>query len=1141
MDFAGWLRRDPSSSDPDDPNYDPDARGVGEIPIGDVMFLGIFIWVLAYCVYSRGNNMKKKKKLYPSIVVFCSFWLLSMAGSNLQAQTTTTTSVQVTYGSLTGNTGTFNPTIPSGITNLQGQLWGAGGSGGAARACGYNAAGTDPYVACAASGGGGGEYNTFNFGTYAGSLTITVGQGNTGQAGDGNIECRNDKYYDNIVNTYDSYKSHECVQASAGAYSRVVGSSTVTANGGQGGWSSAIDANAAHGYGSGDLPSGSDASSTGGAGGTGGGGTSGSNGGAGAASQSGQSYSSTGGYGGSSPNGGAQVNMTGGSTEGATTGNGGNFPGGGGAGGSARGRDGGCDVGDGGSGANGQVIITFSYSKVLPVIDGNPVRELTPGATFYLTVNSAASATQDYQWFKDGVEISGQTGTALEVSAPGEYTVQTKNKVTETINFTGAVSVSLSDNNDVSSVIGTTLTVGSINEWSESAVVKVVSVPAETGISVWSPNYAGHSGTNVTDSTNWFDNRNWYPGNVPTETSRVYIPSYDLVNGGQIICFPYLPAPTLTDTAKCERIYIMHGAEIGNPQYLKYNGAFFQYNLGLDGPVAQTFATKTELDGFITNFPTEYDHLMLSAGMSQLHELERGQWHLLSAPMRSVLSGDYAFGGVPRTFIRKFDADTTLQGSAFKGNWTDYYTSQVVPLAAAEGFAVWINDYQDKMYYRETETGLDENAMGFGFPSSRTVGLSQINGILEFPYSDINHVLQFDKHQLAHRTHTLDGVQRTVFYYYQMENLALRNSTEGPIQRGNPEYFNFDAANGQANGSGIVQYTINQGAQSSIALIGNPFPTTIDFDQFINDNPGKIKNGYTTWTGTSFDSYLQVIGTGSTTTLTKYIAPGQGFLVELLSASAALSFNPATLSVRRTPSATSVLHSIEVPASIITIEVSNKEGSRQTFIVQNDNGQTTVSDWDMSKIITSFRAFPEVYTLKNQAEGRPLGVVNNVIPKKVEMLIPVGIATTASGKLHFSLSGMEKFDGKVIFVDAQSGETDISGSDLFEYNTDYTPAKNSNNEVLACENRFFIRVSSQTAVNSIDKSDVVVRASTGDWGIRFYSNYPIQSLALYDIQGRLIHENTTVKAFTYDVNCKGKFFVAKVVTDFGVKQLKIIR
>ncbi|MDR0798325.1 MAG: T9SS type A sorting domain-containing protein [Dysgonamonadaceae bacterium] len=119
----------------------------------------------------------------------------------------------------------------------------------------------------------------------------------------------------------------------------------------------------------------------------------------------------------------------------------------------------------------------------------------------------------------------------------------------------------------------------------------------------------------------------------------------------------------------------------------------------------------------------------------------------------------------------------------------------------------------------------------------------------------------------------------------------------------------------------------------------------------------------------------------------------------------------------------------------------------------------------------------------------------------------------------------------------------ITGLITFDYDAHYTPAKNDKDETLACENRFYLLILNSTNdLQSIDKSDWTVGAIRENSNIRFYSNYPMQSISVYDLQGRLVAEKMNINS-TVDFiqSIKSQMYIAKVVTDRGVKYLKVIR
>lgn len=1138
--------------------------------------------------------MKKKiLKIVHSvgIAIICSVFFAFSAN----AQTTTVT---VQYGSSTGNTGEFSASLPSGVANVNGVLWGAGGGGGTARADGYTGLFGNGWAMSAASGGSGGGSSTFSWGSISGVIAISIGQGGSPANGGSTVGC---------TGSYDACVGRiyvECVQSGTGGHTTVSRTGvTVTANGGVGGKSAAVDANGS----ACNLKYNSPFIAPGGAGNAGTGGT------------GGQGYTNIdfgiGGAGGMGHNGGQGASAkTNPNATGSVNGDNGNFPGGGGGGGAASSRSSSTNDGLGGNGAHGQVLLSFDYfNPSTPIVSPELPNVNCFTNNVVLTISNDETANNVvYQWYKDGAAISGAIGTSYTVTSQGVYKVSAMPLLgISSIPFSGAVAVTVQPTNAYASVSGTTLnftenfsreitfaqqptlnigspyqnmngtytlfatfgatidistgitvsngilnfyagdqvtallsTTVTINDAVTEYFVQAVSSPvlgcelpkqkllikSPSNVSIWSPGYTDGASMSDNDKTNYNDARNWM-GIVPTATSAAYIAART-ADGVEIEHFPYLVEGGNTYLA--QSIYITSGAEIGNPHLLDYTHAHVQFNLGLEDPViSQQMLSSSDINALLLSEYLDYDHLKLSATLGNL-PITRNRWYMLTAPLQSIVSGDFAFGGVPYVFIRKFDANLVETGSAFRGNWTNTFASNIEPLRPAEGFAIWINPYQaGGLGYQETAIGLDETAMGV---SGRTVGLSQINGILEFPYCNETFVLQFEERQRAHRTHQAMPGYVSKFYSF-LGNLALQYRNES-VTRNDPDRFVFEA---------LSTYTITAGSESSIALIGNPYPSTIDFDLFYAANSGNIKNGYTLWTGSSFSSYLiEIGGFGNLDgTIDQYIAPGQSFLVELAGGvqTADLVF-PTSITVQRTPAITSTLRSSDVPRGLLNIETSNASGRVRTAVVQHEEGSVTIDNHDMSKILPSFNTLPEVYTLKAQNSGAVQGVATNFVPENMEMLIPIGIATTAVGNLRFTLSGMDNFVGEVFFIDKQTqSKNDISGLSEFVYNSEYIPARNANNQVLASEDRFFIHIlDSPLTVNSLgDADDLQVRVVRSESDLRFYANSNIRSISIYDMNGRLIAEKSDINSLDYTLQTYGQMFVAKVVTDLGVRHLKVLK
>lgn len=150
------------------------------------------------------------------------------------------------------------------------------------------------------------------------------------------------------------------------------------------------------------------------------------------------------------------------------------------------------------------------------------------GKTF--TVTSNESDIVAYNWYRDGVAISGATTATYSTTVKGSYYV--------TIRTSGGCTSYSSD------------------------TLKVVS-----DLMYWS--------INATDN-NWNNPGNWATSagvilnEIPDECTTVHIP-------GNTSVYPVLSASSV---GKCKNIYYHFGAEVAKPQYLSYEKAYIQYNFG---------------------------------------------------------------------------------------------------------------------------------------------------------------------------------------------------------------------------------------------------------------------------------------------------------------------------------------------------------------------------------------------------------------------------------------------------------------------------------------------------------------------------------------------------------------------------------
>jgi hypothetical protein len=279
------------------------------------------------------------------------------------------------------------------LQNVTAELWGGGGGGGGAyapRLTNRNAGG---------GGGGGGAYiSNANFGNPTANINVQVGYGGTAGSGASGGAGNNPTNHSQIT----------------------IGSFFAIAKGGKGG-------------GGADANSGNYINGSAGGGGTyesniGASGQNGNPGGAGTTNTNPVSWAARGGTGGSSPSGGGSGGGYGQASSGTTSQNGsnGNPVGGGGGGGAAY-----CAANtifnsaasaNGGAGAAGNVKISFDFA--IPNLTLNKTSSnFCMGGSDTISIDSTVCSGSTYQWYKDGIAISGATSSSLTVTEAGTYYV----------------------------------------------------------------------------------------------------------------------------------------------------------------------------------------------------------------------------------------------------------------------------------------------------------------------------------------------------------------------------------------------------------------------------------------------------------------------------------------------------------------------------------------------------------------------------------------------------------------------------------------------------------------------------------------------------------------------------------------------
>lgn len=304
-------------------------------------------------------------------------------------------------------------------------------------------------------------------------------------------------------------------------------------------------------------------------------------------------------------------------------------------------------------------------------------------------------------------------------------------------------------------------------------------------------------------------------------------------------------------------------------------------------------------------------------------------------------------------------------------------------------------------------------------------------------------------------------------------------------------------------------------APRSYNLVGNPYPTVIDADTFINANTANIENTLYFWrktNGASGSAYATYTEGGGTTTEPGIPAPngkiqiGQGFFVQAKSAVTVPAFFTNTMR-EASPSSTQFFKTKKVAEKDrVWLNLTNTTGVfSQTLVAYLPDATSGVDRYDGkyindSKIALTSNINNEEYTI----QSRPAFDVSDVVA--------LNLKTNIAGDYTIAIDhadGLFANGQDVYLVDSKTGtETNLKTSS-------YTFAAVSGVD----NTRFSLKYQKTLKVDApvFNENSVTVYRNNGVVYVNSKESI-INNIKVYDVQGRLIAEQKNVKASTATIN-----------------------
>lgn len=569
-------------------------------------------------------------------------------------------------------------------------------------------------------------------------------------------------------------------------------------------------------------------------------------------------------------------------------------------------------------------------------------------------------------------------------------------------------------------------------------------------------------------NSDWHNFENWtnpnapiidpYPmRNVPRKCTNVLIPD-------SLVTYPDLSNVEITGTgtsyedylrSECANIWFEHGGEVKRTDTLDYDAA--------------------------------YVYLRLNAN----------RWYMLSAPLRSMFTGDY-YEVDPNPLKDNVEVYTRLYRSANPENgesdtdawgWTGVFHNPNVEMPAGQGISFWLDNKQD------------------------------INTIT-------SHQFLFPKYDDFYNVYARAG---HVVYTAPISRKGMENR------------FVYENDSKLPPSNGKVPLASSSSTSNEQVIVGNPFMTHLDFNQFYSANSAYIKNYYQVLDKTDgvFVTYTRTgenTGTGTgLPALTRYIAPMQSVLMESRTAFPSQTLFADVKSVLNVAGAKLRISEEDEPkAQTLAIEVSRGTQMNKSLLMYSPDYDETNESIGKT-FLKQFTEAITVYT-RNPKTGKYLDIQK--IDNLENTIIPLGIRTSKSGAFRLNFSGLSSFAPEYgIYLNDLETQKSYNLRQGSIHVFEKTNAETFNNRFTLSFIKYTTRINTPNQPNNT----IEVYCRNGVLEVSTTNNESLQSVEIYDLQGRLVSTAKHLQSKTYNKTLpKNALYIVKVQSDSQIRNVKVV-
>lgn len=204
-------------------------------------------------------------------------------------------------------------------------------------------------------------------------------------------------------------------------------------------------------------------------------------------------------------------------------------------------------------------------------------------------------------------------------------------------------------------------------------------------------------------------------------------------------------------------------------------------------------------------------------------------------------------------------------------------------------------------------------------------------------------------------------------------------------------------------------------------LVGNPYPSTLDWDAVSAGGLSNVDNGIYVWDQTQYAGYQNGIAVGSGTQ-DNNIAPMQAFFVHTNASNASIAINNS----HRTHGVPTFKNEI-IHDKLIKLKVSANGFDDYIAVYFKPDAQTGFDGkYDLLRLFSYDNNVPHFYALESDAQtpllldGLPDTLLNN------DLIVPLGIKTVNGGKHIISLSEFNTFNTTHVYLEDKTNNTLIN-------------------------------------------------------------------------------------------------------------------